>query len=167
MRHAILGLIFLSTAAVAQTPLPADFSQQKFEERFRLADKDRNGLLTRAEAYAQFPRMPAYFDEIDANRDNQISLKEVDAALQRRIDAAISGTGSKYVKPADLASGSAAGDAGNPGGNAPAQFASKQEAARHHRYEYYEALAASQERARNQGEVQPGDPQASVLKKGF
>ncbi|MBK7766547.1 MAG: hypothetical protein IPI44_10770, partial [Sulfuritalea sp.] len=78
------------------------------EKRFHAADKNGDGMLSREEAYAQFPRAPKFFDEIDSNRDKYITLVEVRQARARRVEAAISGSGigggAIYVKPEFLRS---------------------------------------------------------------
>ena len=155
MRYSLLGLILISGLTMAAAP---DNSEARFEERFRAADKDNNGKLSRAEAYAAFPRAPEYFDEIDSNKDGQVTLKEVKAAMQKRVDAALASGGSdgRYKLPDSAATGTA-GD-----GASTQAFASKEEAARAHRYDYYESLAASQEAAKQRGE-----PTMPLMKKTF
>jgi len=149
MRHSTLALaLFMSGLAMAAGP--QDNSQERFEKRFRAADKDRNGSLSRDEAYAEFPRAPEYFDQIDSNKDGQVSLAEVKKAMQKRVDAALAASGSngKYALP------QSSGTASMPNAEAGAQpaFASKQEAARAHRYDYYESLAETQDAARKRNE---------------
>lgn len=48
-------------------------------DRLRAADKDGNGSLSRDEI-AGFPGLAANFDTIDANKDGQISLQELQGA---------------------------------------------------------------------------------------
>lgn len=153
MRYALPGLIFLSGLAMAAPP---DNSEARFEERFRAADKDRNGRLSRAEAYAAFPRAPEYFDEIDRNKDGQVTLKEVKSAMQKRVDAAMASGAADGRYKLPPAAGSGATDDSGPA------YGSKEEAARAHRYDYYESLAASQEAARQRGE-----PTMPLMKKSF
>ena len=55
--------LILSTGPIfAAAPIPT-MDPVVFEQRFHKADKDKNGKLSRAEAYAEFPRMPEFFDE--------------------------------------------------------------------------------------------------------
>jgi hypothetical protein len=145
MRYSLLGLIVISGLAMAAPP---DNSEARFEERFRAADNDQNGKLSRSEAYAAFPRAPEYFDEIDRNKDGQVTLKEVKAAMQKRVDAAMaSGSANgRYKLPPSAAIGTSAEGSAGPA------YASKEEAARAHRYDYYESLAATQEAAQFRGE---------------
>ncbi|MBK7461488.1 MAG: hypothetical protein IPJ50_01295 [Betaproteobacteria bacterium] len=100
MRHIPFALLLVSAIASAAPP-PAEFDQAKFEKRFRAADKNQNGKLSRDEAYAAFPRAPEFFDEIDANLDGSITLGEVKKAADKRVDAAVnaSKTGSRYRPP--------------------------------------------------------------------
>jgi hypothetical protein len=116
-RCLFLCLACLPAIAQAQHPLPADFSREIFERRFRAADKDGDGRLARAEAYAEFPRAPQFFNEIDANRDNHVTLIEFNQAMERRataaLEAASRGGTTKYLKPEYLRGSPApAGDTG-------------------------------------------------------
>lgn len=50
--------------------------RRKSAQRFKDADKDHNGALSREEARA-LPGLSAHFDEMDANRDGQLTLQEI------------------------------------------------------------------------------------------
>lgn len=108
-----------------------------FQKRFQAADTNQDGKLTREEAYAAFPRMPEYFDEIDANADGAITLKEVRMAMVKRVNAAMNASkvGSKYLMPPPAASTPVATE------KEKRYFSSRQAAARYHRTEYYETIA--------------------------
>ena len=70
-----LPLILLTVALPAISAENAgQIDPAVFEQRFKSADKDKDGKLTRKEAYAAFPRMPEFFNEIDRNRDDSITL---------------------------------------------------------------------------------------------
>ncbi|HSG21812.1 MAG TPA: hypothetical protein VLA64_02515, partial [Azonexus sp.] len=71
MRHILFSLLLMPLLAVAASS--AEFDPVKFEKRFRAADKNMDGKLSRAEARPEFPRMPEFFDEIDANQDGLIT----------------------------------------------------------------------------------------------
>jgi hypothetical protein len=105
MRHLLFCLACLPAVSMAQQ-LPDNFNQEQFEKRFRAADKDGDGRLSREEAYAAFPRAPEFFKEIDANNDNHVTLIEFNQAMNRRAEAALKATtlapGAKYVKPGHL-----------------------------------------------------------------
>lgn len=165
MRHLLLGITLLSGLAMA-APETGDASQAKFEKRFQAADKDRNGTLSRQEAYAEFPRAPEFFDEIDQNKDGQVSMAEVRKARDKRVAAAMSGTsGNKnYALPAESSVVPAASTGET---TAQSAFSSKAEARRQHRYDYYESLGSAQETARNRGEPMPEEPVSTILKKSF
>lgn len=109
MRYLLICLACLPAWSLAQQALPEDFSQEIFERRFRAADKDRDGRLSRAEAYAEFPRAPRFFDEIDTDRDQQVSLIEFNQAMDRRaaaaLEAANRGAAAKYIRPEYLRGG--------------------------------------------------------------
>lgn len=165
MRNSMFCLAFISAVAMAEA-VPGNFNQADFEKRFHAADKDKNGKLSRKEAYAEFPRMPEFFDEIDTNKDNSITLIEVNKALERRVNAAM-GSGDawkKYAKPPGVGSEQTTTlIEAEP----TVQFSSKQEARRYHRYKYYESLAEEQDVSRNRGES--GLPKAppNLMQKSF
>ncbi len=54
--------------------------QAKFNERFKKADADGNGAISRAEAEKAMPRLVRRFDRIDANKDGQVTREEFAAA---------------------------------------------------------------------------------------
>lgn len=58
--------------------------QARAEEHFRKADVDGNGMLSRAEAEKGMPRLAHRFDDIDADRDGQLSRDEMVAARKAR-----------------------------------------------------------------------------------
>jgi hypothetical protein len=59
----------------------------KFDERFKKADANGDGALSRAEAEKGMPRLARHFDELDANHDGQVTPDELQAALQKRRSA--------------------------------------------------------------------------------
>lgn len=57
----------------------------KFEERFRAADKDGDGALTKEEAKAAgLDRIVDHFEQIDANKDGKVTIDELRDALRSR-----------------------------------------------------------------------------------
>ena len=130
----------------------------RLEKRFHAADKDKNGMLSREEAYAEFPRAPEFFDEIDVNKDGQITLVEVKKAMQKRVDAALKASNDhgKYRLPESAAP---TATASTPTTNS---FSSKGEASRYYRHEYYESLAGTKDAASNRGE-----PTQPLMRKEF
>ncbi len=52
-------------------------------ERFRTADGNHDGQISRAEANASLPRMAKRFDQLDANGDGQLSAEEFRQAVER------------------------------------------------------------------------------------
>jgi hypothetical protein len=58
--------------------------EARFTERFRKADADGNGVLSRAEAEKGMTRLARHFDTIDANRDGQVTMDEIRAARKAR-----------------------------------------------------------------------------------
>ena len=110
MRNLLFCLACLPPVAMAQQA-PDNFDQEKFERRFRTADRDGDGRLSRAEAEAAFPNAKKFFAEIDVNHDDYITLIEVNEARARRIEAVVNASGisadAKYVKPDYLRGGHA------------------------------------------------------------
>lgn len=105
MRYLLFCLACLPAVAMAQQAAD-NFSQEQFEKRFKAADKDGDGRLSRAEAAAAFANAMKFFAEIDVNNDDYITLIEVKETRARRIEAALNasnvGAASKYVKPGYL-----------------------------------------------------------------
>jgi hypothetical protein len=101
VRQLLPLFLLVSTLTFAGPTAPPAFDPIAFQQRFEKADLDKDGKLTREEAYAEFPRMPEYFDEIDANGDGRITLKEVRNAMEKRVNAALdaSKAGKRYVIP--------------------------------------------------------------------
>ena len=60
--------------------------QAKFNERFKKADADGNGAISRAEAEKSMPRLVRRFDSIDANKDGQVTREEFAAARKAHFE---------------------------------------------------------------------------------
>ena len=58
--------------------------QANRDERFRQADVNKDGKLTREEAQKGLPWVARRFDEIDTNKDGVITKQELDAAAKAR-----------------------------------------------------------------------------------
>jgi hypothetical protein len=54
---------------------------QMAEQRFKAADKDGDGKLTREEARAGMPRVHSNFDKLDTGKLGFVTLDQVKAAL--------------------------------------------------------------------------------------
>lgn len=57
-----------------------------FAERFKRADRDGNGAISRAEAELSIPRLARRFDRFDANKDGQITMDELAAARKAHME---------------------------------------------------------------------------------
>jgi hypothetical protein len=163
MRYLFVALMLVPLAVWAQAD---PFDPVQFEKRFHRADKGNKGKLSRQEAYGEFPRMPEFFDEIDANKDNFITLDELRKAVERRVSAAMDAS-----QGASRYGGLGTGNAGAPDvpkGAAPKpQFASKAEERLHYRKEYYEALAGERAEASELGQPVPKSPSSPVFTRPF
>lgn len=51
-------------------------NRREFSRRLQLADRDKNGKLSREESKS-LPALTAHFDEIDSNHDQQLVIKEI------------------------------------------------------------------------------------------
>lgn len=51
--------------------------RQQEQEKFKSADKDGNGSLSKEEAQQGMPQLAKNFDKIDANHDGQVSRDEI------------------------------------------------------------------------------------------
>ena len=74
------------SAVFAQTPVtpPKGEHGHKMHERFKVADKDGDGKISREEAVA-LPRLAKHFDEIDTNKDGFITKEEMRAFHEKRM----------------------------------------------------------------------------------
>lgn len=61
--------------------------QARNAARFKRADTDGNGALSRAEAQKGMPWLARRFDQIDANKDGQITQGEIESARKARAGA--------------------------------------------------------------------------------
>lgn len=90
---AMLGALLGSSLAYTQSaPTTMQAKQPKyltlFEERFRAADKDSDGALSKPEAQAAgLARIADHFDEIDLNKDGKVTIEELRDALRSRISS--------------------------------------------------------------------------------
>ena len=74
-----------ASVVFAQTPPEATKGDRahKMQERFKAADKNGDGKISRAEAVA-LPRIAKQFDEIDTNKDGFITKEELKAQRYKR-----------------------------------------------------------------------------------
>jgi|SRR3569623_197361 len=57
----------------------------RFEQQFKAADKNGDGVLTKTEAEAaNMPGLSKHFDQLDANHDGQLTKQELQASLAQR-----------------------------------------------------------------------------------
>jgi ferric-dicitrate binding protein FerR (iron transport regulator) len=62
-------------------------AQAQQEERFKRADANKDGRLTRGEAQKGMPVVARNFDQIDANKDGAVTMEEIAAARKSRAGA--------------------------------------------------------------------------------
>jgi hypothetical protein len=153
MRYLAFALMLVSPLVRADAATDK-FDPVQFEKRFHQADKDNKGKLSREEAYAEFPRMPQYFDEIDTNRDGFITLQEVHDAMERRVNAAMNASKSANRYGSVAAGKQAAPVAGDSAAQDPV-FTSEAEEKRYRRMQFYESIEDSKTQAKDRGEPFP------------
>ncbi len=165
MRYEIFALLLVSTCAWAEASTD-NFNPVQFEKRFHKADKDEKGKLTREEAYAEFPRMPEFFDEIDWNKDGFITLEEVHNAMERRVNAAISAsqTTNQYGK---VDAGKEAATAIEKNTRQDPVFTSAAEERRYRRFQFYEDIGSDKMKSIERGEPIPPTPSSPIFVKPF
>ena len=61
--------------------------RQQEQEKFKSADKDGNGSLSKEEAQQGMPQLAKNFDKIDANHDGQVSPDEIKQYYQSRMSS--------------------------------------------------------------------------------
>ncbi|MEP7156427.1 MAG: EF-hand domain-containing protein [Betaproteobacteria bacterium] len=78
-----LAAALIATTSMAFAEAPADAGKgdraQKMHERMKAADKNGDGKISREEAAASLPRIAKHFDDIDTNKDGQITKEEMKA----------------------------------------------------------------------------------------
>lgn len=75
-----------ATTAAALLLLPATLHAQssivaQVEARFKTADANKDGKLSKAEAKAKMPRIYNNFDRIDTDKDGFVTLDQIKAAV--------------------------------------------------------------------------------------
>jgi hypothetical protein len=79
----LLTALGLASAATLVTAAP----EGRGFERLRAADTNGDGMISREEAKA-LPRLAGHFDELDADKNGQLTAEEMRAAHQARRNAA-------------------------------------------------------------------------------
>jgi Ca2+-binding EF-hand superfamily protein len=72
---------------VPHLAISAEEHGSRMEARFKAADKDNDGSLTREEAKAM-PRVAKNFDAIDADKSGTVTLAEIQAAMKKMVKEA-------------------------------------------------------------------------------
>jgi Ca2+-binding EF-hand superfamily protein len=73
----------LASASFLVLADPGKGGHGQMAERLKAADTNGDGLISRAEA-AALPRIAKHFDEIDANKDGQVSKEELRAFHEQK-----------------------------------------------------------------------------------
>ncbi|MGY2491469.1 calcium-binding protein [Cupriavidus sp. CP313] len=62
-----------------QQPMNAKEAKAKFSEKFKAADTNQDGKLTREEAQAGMPEVYKRFDQIDAKKKGEVTERQIGA----------------------------------------------------------------------------------------
>lgn len=62
-----------------QPPMNAKEAKAKFSEKFKAADANHDGQLTREEAQAGMPEVYKQFDQIDARKKGEVTERQIGA----------------------------------------------------------------------------------------
>jgi Ca2+-binding EF-hand superfamily protein len=86
---AVLSSFAVSSFAQTTEPAPATGGKgerfaAKLDEKFKGADANGDGQLTKDEMTKGMPRMASHFDEIDTNKDGFVTEDEIKAYAQSR-----------------------------------------------------------------------------------
>lgn len=80
VQSVVWAVALLGALGVAPAIARADAKQDKeIEERFKAADKDKDGKLTLAEAKAGMPRVAKGFDKIDKDKKGYVTVEQIKA----------------------------------------------------------------------------------------
>lgn len=71
-------------AAASASAQPTDAKAALVERKFKMADKDGDGKLTRAEADAGMPLVARNFDRIDTDKKGYLTLDQIRTAVGNR-----------------------------------------------------------------------------------
>lgn len=165
MRYLAIALMLASPFVWAGAATDK-YDPVQFEKRFHHADKVKKGKLSRKEAYAEFPRMPEFFDEVDTNKDGFITLKEVNNAMERRVNAAIS-TSNPATRYGSINAGKEHATGVGKSNKQDPVFTSEAEERRYRRFEFYESIGDDKVEALERGEPVPLSPTSPILVKPF
>jgi hypothetical protein len=75
-----------------------------YQQRFKAADQNGDGALSRKEAQGNMPMVARNFDEIDSNHDGLVTRSEIEAAYSRRVETAYKGGASQAIASEAIAS---------------------------------------------------------------
>lgn len=75
----VATLTALAATGLAQADPAADLAQaiKEVTEQFKVADKNGDGVVTRAEMVAAFPKQVSGFDEIDTAKTGKLTLEQI------------------------------------------------------------------------------------------
>lgn len=85
--HIMMAAAVSSALIIAMAPAGAQMfaaNGAQIEKRFKAADKDGDGKLTRAEAEAGMPAVAKNFDRLDVNKNGYLTLDDIKKSTNAR-----------------------------------------------------------------------------------
>lgn len=81
----VATLTALGAAGLAQAQPADDLNKaiQEVTEQFKVADKNRDGVVTRAEVEAAFPQKVQDFDAMDTAKAGKLTLEQILGAMKK------------------------------------------------------------------------------------
>jgi Ca2+-binding EF-hand superfamily protein len=81
----VATLTALGATGLAQAQPTDDLAKtiQEVTEQFKVADKNRDGVVTRAEVDAAFPQKVQDFDAIDTAKAGKLTLEQIISAIKK------------------------------------------------------------------------------------
>jgi Ca2+-binding EF-hand superfamily protein len=92
MPHPFRSIALIACAVFGASLAPTAFAENdtippsQLEQRFKAADKDHDGKLTRAEADAGMPRVAKNFDRLDQEKKGYLTLDQLKSAMATMAD---------------------------------------------------------------------------------
>lgn len=82
----VATLTALGTTGLAQAQPTDDLTKaiQEVTEQFKVADKNRDGVVTRAEVEAAYPQKVQDFDALDTAKTGKLTLEQIRSFMQKQ-----------------------------------------------------------------------------------
>ena len=82
----IMSIFLLGSSIVAAHPDPSETLSRPLDKRFKTADTNSDGLISKEEfQIMQKRRLKQFFAKIDLNNDNHLSIEEIRKHFKERV----------------------------------------------------------------------------------